>query len=313
MKLLRGLTVVAGLCVAVAPALAQQPVQTRRAQQQVTQGAQPVQLRGQQTQVQQDTPNAAPQTAPQRHPTPPPPTDQPVTSNVVVPANQVWQAAATNLRAGGRLQVAAQGQWTMRGQTQRVAAAQVASQFTGPDGYPDLRNERALLPSANIGALIGRIGENGAPFLIGASYDQPIPADGTLFVAMNDIIEQFGDNQGRMAILVTVSPPPPPPEETPQTQAPPAQQPPTTTTATTTTTTPAQATTFSLPLTPDQIRIGIIALAVLVGLLLLGRLVRTGGNRTADDQPPPGAGQITTRLVAAGIANQSLILTVKGR
>mgnify|MGYP000897100459 CR=1 FL=1 len=77
----------------------------------------------------------------------------------------------------------------MRGQNQRFSAAQVASQYTGPDGYPNLHNDRALLPSANIGALIGRIGENGTPFLIGASYDQPIANDGTLFLAMNDIAQ----------------------------------------------------------------------------------------------------------------------------
>jgi hypothetical protein len=45
------------------------------------------------------------------------------------------------------------------------------------DGY--------LLPGANIGALVARIG-NGRPFAVGARYDNVVLEDGVLFVAMND-------------------------------------------------------------------------------------------------------------------------------
>lgn len=300
MKIVRGLTVVAALCVAVEPAVAQTapaPAQVRAQRAQDFKQAAPV----------APAPAAADQAAPA-----PAATDQPISTSVVLPANQVWQAAATNLRGGGRLQITAQGEWTMRGQNQRFSAAQVASQYTGPDGYPNLKNERALLPSANIGALIGRIGQNGTPFLIGAAYDQPITTEGVLFVAMNDIVEQYQDNQGRMSIQVTVSPPPPPPEATPEAQTPAPDTP-----VTTTTVAPApapQATTPSLPFTPTQIRTGLIAIAVLLGLIFLGRLFRGGGkDKSKINEPPEGAAQITTRVAADGVSSQLLKLTVKGR
>lgn len=60
----------------------------------------------------------------------------------------------------------------------------------------------AVLALAVAGALIGRIG-NGAPFAIG---DQtaflPLPADGQLFLAVND--DERGDNQGAFVVTLRV-------------------------------------------------------------------------------------------------------------
>lgn len=288
MKKLRGLLVAAALCVAVAPAFAQQ--------QQVAPNQQ--QLRAQQYK----------QAAPAAQPTPAPATtpaaDQPVTTNTVVPANQIWAPVAQGLRTGGRLQVTARGEWTIRGQQPNARAAQVAPQYTGPDGYPQLTNERATLPSANIGSLIGKIGENGAPFLIGGTYDQPLAAEGTLFVAMNDIVDQYQDNQGRMAIQVIVSPPPPPVQEVPQAQTPEV------TSTVTATTTPS---TSSSPISPQLIQIGVIGLAVLVGLVLLGSFFRPRTPARDPEKHAATAAQVGTRVVTDGVERQLLQLNVKGR
>lgn len=287
MTKLTGLLVAAALCAVVAPASAQQQ-----------QAAPNAQLRAQRAQQYQQAPPIA-EPAPQ----PAPAADQPVTTSTVFPANQVWAPAAENLRSGGRLQITAQGQWTMRGQQANLRAAQVAPQFTGPDGYPGLTNERALLPSANIGALIGKIGENGAPFLIGANYDQPIAADGPLLVAMNDIVDQQQDNQGRMSIQVIVSPPPapePPPEaQTPQVE-------------TTTTVSPDAPVTPAAPVSP-LVQYAIVGAAILAGLLLLGSFFRPRTNARDQEKHAATAAQVATRVVSDGVERQLLQLNVKAR
>ena len=41
-----------------------------------------------------------------------------------------------------------------------------------------------LLPGANVGALIAKIGNT--VFAVGSRYDNPAPADGVIFLAMNE-------------------------------------------------------------------------------------------------------------------------------
>jgi hypothetical protein len=53
------------------------------------------------------------------------------------------------------------------------------------------------------GALIGRVG-NSAPFAIGDQTQAlPMPADGQLFLAVND--DEVSDNQGAFAVTLTVT------------------------------------------------------------------------------------------------------------
>ena len=59
--------------------------------------------------------------------------------------------------------------------------------------------DRAPLPSALAGALIGRIG-NGAPFGIGNQTLVPMPATGELFLGVND--DEVGDNSGGFVVDV---------------------------------------------------------------------------------------------------------------
>lgn len=71
--------------------------------------------------------------------------------------------------------------------SQRLGAA--------PDDYP--------LPGAPIGSLIGRIGEDGEPFLIGASGTFVAESDGVLQVRINTAGEDAADDVGCFYVVVT--------------------------------------------------------------------------------------------------------------
>jgi hypothetical protein len=73
---------------------------------------------------------------------------------------------------------------------------------TGPAGAgaPDA-NAHYPLPSLPVGALIAKIGPNGAPFAIGAAPDAlRMPATGRLMLGIND--DDFDDNSGSFRVVV---------------------------------------------------------------------------------------------------------------
>jgi hypothetical protein len=219
-----------------------------------------------------------------------------VTTSAVLSATETWRPIAADLRTGGRLQITATGQWRIIQQvnfSNDIAAYQSLARDRGPDGYTDMPlNAEVVLPTAPIGALIGKIGENGAPFLIGSQYDQPITSDGALFVTINDIPTQLAENSGRLAIQVSVTPPPPPPPQ-PQPPPQPPQQP---------------------SISPDLIRAGVIGAAILVGLLLIASFSRPRTPRSdPNDRRNPAVPQVTARVANDGVAGQSLTLTIRGR
>lgn len=125
-------------------------------------------------------------------------------TQAVLPAAASWMATRVSVRRGQGLRISAQGRWSAITPAQTVTAAP-RDTSTDANGYPDMPAGRgAPLPAANRGALVGRIGENGAPFLIGAAYRGRADADGVLFVTMNEPAEQMRDNQGRMALSINV-------------------------------------------------------------------------------------------------------------
>jgi hypothetical protein len=65
----------------------------------------------------------------------------------------------------------------------------------------DLASPDHPLPGARVGALIGRFGEDGAPFLIGAGGTFPVDQSGELFLRIND---NFGmsDNEGGFTVII---------------------------------------------------------------------------------------------------------------
>ncbi len=122
----------------------------------------------------------------------------------VLPAGASWMATRVTVQRGQGLRISAQGRWSAITPAQSVTAAP-RDTSTDANGYPNMPAGRgAPLPNANRGALVGRIGENGAPFLIGAAYRGRAPADGVLFVTMNEPTDQMRDNQGRLALSINV-------------------------------------------------------------------------------------------------------------
>ncbi len=92
-----------------------------------------------------------------------------------------WVDTGIDVNAGDTLQVTAKGQLLYTNARQPNSAGGL------PRGFADLvRN----LPvnSAGRGALVGRIGSSEAarPFLVGESFDHPVPISGHLFIAINE-------------------------------------------------------------------------------------------------------------------------------
>ena len=99
--------------------------------------------------------------------------------SVVVTArpSPVWQESYVRVKKGQRLVIDADGAWSpdLKNRTGWCGADGVAKTQAG-DGY--------LLPGTNIGALIAKIGSD--VFAVGSRYDNPAPADGVIFLAMNE-------------------------------------------------------------------------------------------------------------------------------
>ena len=89
----------------------------------------------------------------------------------------VWQESYVRVEKGQRMVIDADGAWSpdLRNRTGWCGADGVANTPAG-DGY--------LLPGTNIGALIAKIGSN--IFAVGSRYDNPAPAEGVIFLAMNE-------------------------------------------------------------------------------------------------------------------------------
>jgi hypothetical protein len=111
-------------------------------------------------------------------------------SGVRVAANQPWTPTGIRVTEGQTVIFSVQGEVQLStAGDDRASAAGAANNRRAAD--------RAPLPSALAGALIGRIG-NGAPFGIGNQTVVPMPATGELFLGVND--DEVGDNSGGFVV-----------------------------------------------------------------------------------------------------------------
>ena len=58
------------------------------------------------------------------------------------------------------------------------------------------------LNDAPFGALVGRIGEDGEPFFIGANHTFTPAESGVLYLAVNDYLGYYDDNSGSYWIFI---------------------------------------------------------------------------------------------------------------
>lgn len=107
--------------------------------------------------------------------------------------DEQWLDTGVTLNPNINLKIAATGEVDLR-------AGDSPRQFiTGPTGSRNFgRNNNKFLP----GALIGRIGENGTPFLIGERYEEKITREGKLYLRINS--GPWGDNQANGSFKVKI-------------------------------------------------------------------------------------------------------------
>lgn len=121
-----------------------------------------------------------------------PPAAAPVPGAINIPANQPWTSTGISVRKGQTLTFSTTGQVQLSTDGNDIADA---------NGSKNARYAaNAALKNVLAGALIGRIGTNGAPFAIGNMSTIVAPAAGILYLGVND--DGFGDNQGGFQVVV---------------------------------------------------------------------------------------------------------------
>ena len=113
-------------------------------------------------------------------------------TGIAVRAAQGWTSTGLTVRKGEMLTFATTGQVRLSADAKDVAGA--AGSMTGRYAAD------APLPRSLAGALIGRIG-NGQPFGIGNQTSIQAPADGLLYLGVND--DNLADNQGEFRVEIT--------------------------------------------------------------------------------------------------------------
>jgi len=117
---------------------------------------------------------------------------------VNVSATQQWTPTGLNVRQGQNVQFQSNGQINL----DRNGV------MSTPGGNPGMFDRQGPLPTTPTGALIGRIGGAGArggggtPFLIGTQNLVVMPANGQLFLGVNDRV--LNDNSGSYQIQITI-------------------------------------------------------------------------------------------------------------
>ncbi len=123
---------------------------------------------------------------------------------VSVRADMAWQNTGIFIQSGQTLNVVASGSvntWDNKPE----------SYSPGPDGHtqdttcPSEGNiPDCLINGEWYGTLIGRVGENGTPFRIGAKNTLPMTESGYLYLAINDDEPYFSDNTGSYSVSISV-------------------------------------------------------------------------------------------------------------
>lgn len=144
-----------------------------------------------------------------------------VAAVMILLAGQVYpvSAAATPIRVPANVEWVSTGIWLESGQTVYLSAQGLA--ITGPiNQYFGSRSGPAgqiwnlgcgqyegapppcALNDAPYGALVGRVGPDGQPFLIGDASAFISPASGNLYMAVNDNLSFYNDNLSGFTVIL---------------------------------------------------------------------------------------------------------------
>jgi hypothetical protein len=113
-------------------------------------------------------------------------------TQVRIPGNQQWVPTGFTVRRGETLHFNASGEvmWTQ----------QAADKATPAGAINRLPTQNPPVKGAAGGALIGRVG-NSEPFLVGSNGSVRMPANGELFLGIND--DNFNDNTGDFFVTIS--------------------------------------------------------------------------------------------------------------
>ena len=110
---------------------------------------------------------------------------------IAVPAKDPWTQTVVRVTKGEQIRFSATGDI--------LVAANASTQIEG-SRTATVATAKYPVPTAPVGALIGRI-DDGQPFVIGGvTQPMTMPATGQLFLGIND--DQFADNSGRFMVMV---------------------------------------------------------------------------------------------------------------
>ncbi len=110
-----------------------------------------------------------------------------------------WRDTGVGMRPGETYEVVAEGKW----QAGPHCNATDANGF-GEETILCFRSPLVMVPvqHANFSTLIGKVGILGTPFVVGSKLALTAPAEGTLFLRMNDAPGFLGDNTGQLEVAV---------------------------------------------------------------------------------------------------------------
>lgn len=110
---------------------------------------------------------------------------------ITVSGQEAWTSTGIAVR---------RGEWVTFSTSGKVRLTTNESDFAGAGGATGNRTAaNAQVPGAAIGTLIGRIG-NSQPFVIGDKTRVQMPADGMLFLGIND--DHHADNSGELRVQI---------------------------------------------------------------------------------------------------------------
>lgn len=116
---------------------------------------------------------------------------------VRVDASQPWTDAGITIKPGRLLNISASG----------LVKESPSALGRGPDGIPLNKPEAQFLvvKGLNLMALIGKVGEDGSPFLVGQQYSGQLPQEGKLYLGVNDVVGfggEHSDNSGSFIVTI---------------------------------------------------------------------------------------------------------------
>ena len=111
---------------------------------------------------------------------------------ITVQANQPWTNTGLTVRKGQSIRFTSTG---------NIQLSDDINDIAGPDGAKSGRMAaNAPMRQVPAGELLGKVGETGQPFPIGSNGTITMPANGILYLGIND--DGFGDNRGNFQVLI---------------------------------------------------------------------------------------------------------------